>query len=272
MSSVCHRVGITRQNYYARRRRRERRKVDGGMVAELVLKERRIQPRIGTRKLQVILREDFKRAGVKIGRDRLFEELRQRDLLVKRQRSEYPRTTNSAHSLPIFRNLIKERTVTKANEVWVSDITYLRSDEGFLYLALLTDSHSRKIVGYHCADTLEAVGCVKALQMALSSLPKGAKPIHHSDRGCQYCCHDYVKQLNENGLPISMTETNHSAENAQAERVNGILKGEYALGLPFQTKEQARRAVDQAVLIYNTRRPHSSLGLQIPEAVHSLSA
>lgn len=272
MSSVCHRVGITRQNYYARRRRRERRRVDGGLVAELVLKERQIQPRIGTRKLQVILKEDFKRAGVKIGRDRLFEELRQRDLLVKRQRREYPRTTNSEHSLPVFRNLIKDRTVRKANEVWVNDITYLRTDEGFLYLALATDSYSRKIVGYHCADTLESIGCLQALEMALSSLPKGAKPIHHSDRGCQYCCHEYVKRLNESGLSISMTETNHSAENAQAERVNGILKNEYALGLRFRTKAQARYAVDQAVLIYNTRRPHLSLDYQIPAVVHSLAA
>jgi len=168
-------------------------------------------------------------------------------------------------------NLVKDRTATKANEVWVSDITYLRSEEGFLYLALLTDSHSRKIVGYHCADTLEAVGCIRALEMALSSLPKGAKPIHHSDRGCQYCCHDYVMRLNQHGLSISMTETNHSAENAQAERVNGILKNEYALGVPFRTKEQARCAVDQAVLIYNTRRPHTSLGYQIPAVVHSLA-
>jgi putative transposase len=265
-------VGITRQNYYARRRRRQRRDVDGALVAELVLKERQIQPRIGTRKLQVLLREEFKRSGVKIGRDRLFEELRQRDLLVKRQRSEYPRTTHSEHSLPVFRNLIKDRTVAKANEVWVGDITYLRTDEGFLYLALLTDSYSRKIVGYHCADTLESVGCLKALQMALKSLPQGAKPIHHSDRGCQYCCHEYVKRLNENGLSISMTETNHSAENAQAERVNGILKSEYTLGAAFRSKEHARSAVDQAVLIYNTRRPHSSLDYQIPATVHSLAA
>lgn len=272
MSSVCRRVGLTRQNYYTGRRRRERRKVDGALVAELVVKERQIQPRIGTRKLQVILKEQFKQAGVKIGRDRLFEELRQRDLLVKKQRSEYPRTTNSEHSLPVFRNLIKDRTVAKANEAWVSDITYLRTDEGFLYLALLTDSYSRKIVGYHCADTLESVGCIKALEMALSSLPKGARPIHHSDRGCQYCCHQYVKRLNENGLSISMTETNHSAENAQAERVNGILKNEYLLGIAFRTKEQARSAVAQAVLIYNTRRPHTALKYRTPAEVHSLSA
>ena len=242
------------------------------MVAELVVKERQIQPRIGTRKLQVLLREEFRRAGVKIGRDRLFEELRQRDLLVKKQCSEYPRTTNSKHSLPVFHNLVKERTVTKANEVWVSDITYLRTREGFLYLALLTDKHSRKIVGHHCADTLETEGCIKALEMAVAELPQGAKPIHHSDRGSQYCCHDYVGRLNEHGLPISMTEIDHTAENALAERVNGILKSEYALGSELPTKAQARRLANEAVLLYNTRRPHTALGYKIPALVHSLAA
>lgn len=264
-------MGISRQNYYARRRQRQRREVDGGLVAELVSKERQLQPRIGTRKLQVLLKEELKQAGVKIGRDRLFEELRGRDLLVKRRRAEYPRTTQSRHSLPVFRNLVKERKVRKPNEVWVSDLTYLRTSQGFLYLALLTDSYSRKIVGYHCADTLEAVGCIKALEMALNSLPQGAKPIHHSDRGCQYCCHDYVDKLCRSGFSISMTETNHAAENALAERINGILKSEYELGSEFRTKEQAKRSVAQAILLYNTRRPHTSLGLQIPEMVHSLA-
>lgn len=263
---------MTRQNYYARRRQRQRRKVDGALVAGLVIEERKIQPRLGARKLMVLLKEEFKGAGVKVGRDRLFQELRERGLLVKKPRREYPRTTQSAHSLPVFRNLIKDRPATKANQVWVSDITYLRTEEDFLYLALVTDSHSRKIVGYHCADNLEAIGCIKALEMGLKDLPEGAKPIHHSDRGCQYCCHEYVKRLREKGLPISMTETNHSAENAQAERVNGILKTEYALGMSFRTKEQARGAVDEAILIYNTRRPHTSLNYRTPEVMHSLAA
>ena len=263
---------ISRQNYYARRRQRQRRQVDGELVAELVKKERQLQPRIGTRKLQVLLKEELKQAGVKIGRDRFFEELRRRELLVKRQPAEYPRTTHSSHSLPVFRNLVKDRRVRRPNEVWVSDITYLRTTEGFLYLALLTDRYSRKIVGYHCADTLETVGCLKALEMALGNLPTGAKPIHHSDRGCQYCCHQYVEKLRAHGLCVSMTETNHSAENALAERVNGILKSEYLLSYEFRSKAQARHSVDQAVMLYNTRRPHSSLEMQIPETVHSLSA
>jgi len=263
---------MTRQNYYARRRQRQRCQVDGEFVAQLVVKERQIQPRIGTRKLQWMLREELKQAGVKIGRDRLFEELRARELLVKRRAAEHAHTTDSRHGMAIFPNLIKERAAAKANEIWVGDLTYVRTREGFVYLALLTDKHSRKIVGYHCADTLEAVGCSKALEMALRTLPTGSKPIHHSDRGTQYCSREYVNRLRQTGLPISMTETNHAAENALAERVNGILKGEYGLGGECSTREQARRLAAEAVMLYNTRRPHTALDYQTPNQVHSLSA
>ena len=152
--------------------------------------------------------------------------------------------------------------------MWVGDLTYLRTQEGFLYLALLTDKSSHKIVGYHCGDTLEAMGCIRALEMALAGLPKGAKPIHHTDRGSQYCCHAYVERLKKRGLSISMTETNHTAENAMAERMNGILKGEYWLGIEFKNKKEAGRAVDHAVRMYNTRRPHRALGNQFPNVVH----
>lgn len=240
-------------------------------MGELVRQERKLQPQLGTRKLQVLLKEALEQAGVKIGRDRLFGELRQRDLLVKRRKRVHPKTTHSRHSLPLFPNLIKALEVKKANQVWVGDVTYLRTDEDFIYLALLTDKASRKIVGYHCGDTLEAIGCIRALEMALESLPKGEKPIHHSDRGCQYCCHEYVKKLRERGLAISMTETNHTAENALAERMNGILKGEYWLDVTFRTKAEAIKAVEQAVYLYNTRRPHTKLGNRFPEVVHRLA-
>jgi putative transposase len=190
-------------------------------------------------------------------------------LLLKRRRAEYPRTTNSYHSLPVFVNRVKDLKPTKANQVWVGDLTYLRTSIGFLYLALLTDKVSRKIVGYHCGDTLEAQGCIRALEMALAELPAGARPLHHSDRGTQYCCHDYVKRLTQRGLGISMTEINHCAENALAERMNGIIKSEYGLDREFKTKEQARRCVEQAIHLYNTRRPHTSLKYRFPQDVHA---
>jgi transposase InsO family protein len=270
--AVCRRLRMSRQNFYFRRKQRERRGVDEGLVVALVQRERQLQTRLGTRKLWGMLQKDLAEAGVTIGRDRLFEVLRQRDLLVPTRVAEFPRTTNSHHYLPVFTNRIKDLEVTKPNEVWVGDITYLRTEEGFLYLALLTDKASRKIVGYHCGDTLESEGCLLALEKALRDLPAGARPIHHSDRGSQYCCHRYVDRLQERGLGISMTELDHCAENALAERMNGILKSEYGLGRAFRTKADAHRAVNQAVHLYNTRRPHTALKFRVPAEVHSLAA
>lgn len=271
VAAVCRKVGMTRANYYARRRRRQRRQVDGELAVALVSAERKLQPRLGTRKVRVLIQGQLLAAGVKLGRDRLFEVLRAVGLLIEPLASEYPRTTDSYHCLPVFTNQVKDRTLNKPNEVWVSDLTYLRTEEGFLYLALVTDKYSRKIVGYHCGDTLEAVGCIGALEMALAALPAGARPTHHSDRGSQYCCHEYVNALVARGLGISMTEQDHCAENALAERMNGILKSEYGLGRRMKAKEQARRAVDQAVSLYNTRRPHTALQYRFPEAVHTLA-
>jgi putative transposase len=268
VGKVCEKVGMTRQNYYARRRQRQRREVDAELVCGLVKQERRLQPRLGTRKLRVLLEAPLKEAGVRLGRDRFFEVLRERDLLLQPKRSETPRTTSSYHSLPVFRNLIKERPVHRPNEVWVGDLTYLRSDEGFLFLALLTDKMSRHIVGYHCGDSLESLGCQRALEMALKQLRPGQQPIHHSDRGSQYCCHDYVELAKARGLSMSMTENDHCAENAMAERMNGILKSEYGLDQRFKTKAQTRQAVDQAIWLYGTRRPHSALGNRFPARVH----
>lgn len=272
VTGVCKQLGMSRENYYARKRKRQRQVVDEAVVVRLVQEERKIQPRLGGRKLRVVLKAELAQAGVKLGRDRFFEVLRGADLLVKPLPAEYPRTTNSYHCLPVFRNRIKDLEVSKPNEVWVSDLTYIRTEEDFLYLALLTDKSSRKIVGYHCGNTLEAQGCIEALDQALADLPKGSRPIHHSDQGTQYCCHEYVNRLTDRGLSVSMTEFNHCAENALAERMNGILKGEYGLGRVFKTKEDALLAVHQAVYLYNTRRPHMELGYRMPAEVHSLAA
>ncbi|HRT09813.1 MAG TPA: IS3 family transposase [Candidatus Paceibacterota bacterium] len=268
VSAVCRRLGMSRQNYYAQRRRRQRQAVDADLIEQLVVAERRLQPRLGGRKLYKMLQPELRAAGVKIGRDRFFEVLAQRDLLLEPQPAEYPCTTQSRHNLPVFTNRIKGLQLTGANQVWVSDITYLRTAEGFVYLALITDKYSRKIVGHHGGDTLETEGCLQALEVALAILPAGARPIHHSDCGSQYCSHRYVNRLAELHLGVSMTETDHCAENALAERVNGILKQEYGLGATFQTKADALRAAAQAIRLYNTRRPHSALKYQVPDQVH----
>jgi transposase InsO family protein len=183
-----------------------------------------------------------------------------------------PRTTDSRHSLPVFHNLVKGMTLTGPNQAWAGDITYIRTDEGFLYLSLIMDLWSRKIVGYHAGDTLETEGTLRALKMALSNLPPGVSPVHHSDRGSQYCSHLYVGELQSHSLKISMTEEMHCYENANAERLNGILKQEYGLGFSFRNKKQALEAVEEAVLLYNTRRPHTALKYYTPEQMHRMAA
>lgn len=259
---------MSRQNYYARRRRRQRQAVDGELISQLVERERQIQPRVGARKLYKMLGRELEAAGVKIGRDNFFEVLREHNLLLEPEPAAYPCTTRSDPSLPVFTNQIKDLEVTGANQVWVSDITYVRTREGFLYLALITDKWSRKIVGHHCGDTLEAEGCLKALEEAVALLPEGARPIHHSDRGCQYCSHEYVRRLGDYQLTVSMTERDHCAENAMAERMNGILKQEYGLGAEFATKAHAQQTATQSIWLYNNRRLHGALNFRVPEEVH----
>ena len=263
---------MSRQNYYARRKKRQRADLDGDLIEQLVQRERAVQPRIGGRKLHRVLGQELAEVDIQIGRDRFFGLLGKRKLLLERRKAAYPCTTHSGHYLPVFRNRIKEQILNGPDQVWVSDVTYLRSVEGFSFLALITDKWSRKVVGHYCADSLHAEGCLQALERALESLPSQAKPIHHSDRGSQYCCHEYVNRLSERQLGISMTETNHCAENALAERMNGILKSEYALDQQFQSREQARRAVDQAVHLYNTRRLHTALNYRVPHEVHAAGA
>lgn len=268
---LCDYVGMSRQNYYAARRLRQRREVDEGLLVELVRQERRLQPRLGGRKLLHLLESDLEEANVRVGRDRFFELLAEHDLLVT-PKPGAPHTTNSRHALPVFRNLLFDREATAPHQVWVSDLTYVRTDEGFVYAALILDKFSRKLVGWHLGDNLEASGCLAALEMALSQLPADRFPIHHSDRGCQYCCHAYVDRLWSRGLSISMTEQHHCYENAQAERVVGILKQEYELDATFRTKRQALAAFRQAVELYNHRRPHLSLNYCIPAEVHARAA
>lgn len=264
---MCRCAKMSRQNYYACHKSRQAREVDRGLIVELVRRERRQQPRLGCRKLHHMLRGELSGEGIAIGRDRFFRVLAGAGLLVQRKRGRV-RTTNSRHSLPVFTNLLAERDLKAPNEAWVGDLTYIRTEEGYMYAALLTDAYSRKIVGAHIDESLETRGCLVALEQALRQLPQGKKPLHHSDRGCQYCSHEYVNRLRERGMPISMTGELHCYENALAERVNGILKQEYEMDREFRTKEKAIEAFKSAVWLYNERRPHMSLALRIPSEVH----
>ena len=258
---------MSRQNFYKQRRRRQRRQVNEALVVALVCRERALQPRLGGRKLLHMLGDDLAEAGVAIGRDRFLEVLRQHALLIERK-VRSARTTDSRHGFAIYENLLKDVALTGPHQGWVSDITYIRTSEGFLYLSLVMDAFSRAIVGFDCSDTLEREGALRALRQSLRQLPRGAAPIHHSDRGSQYCCGDYIKALGSAGVKISMTQENHCYENAQAERLNGILKQEYGLGACLGSKGEALHAVTEAVKLYNHRRPHQALGYATPMAIH----
>ena len=203
-----------------------------------------------------------------IGRDRLFGVLRRNGLLVKKKR-KYVRTTQSAHRFKVYKNLIWDEKVKRCEGVYVADITYLDTLEGYCYLSLITDQYSRKIVGYALSKSLSIEGSVEALQMALRETKNPKELIHHSDRGIQYCSRGYTELLKKKGVQISMTEENHVYENALAERVNGILKDELQLGKKLLSYSMAKELVDEAVKIYNEERLHMSLGYITPAQKHA---
>jgi len=237
------------------------------IIIKQVLALRRQMPKLGGRKLYNEIKPVLEEMRFKFGRDRFFDLLRRENLLVRRKK-KYVKTTNSRHRFRMYYNLIKDLSINRPNQVYVADITYIRTLSGFCYLSLITDACSRKIVGYHLSRSLAIEGCLKALKKALSALPKGVRVIHHSDRGIQYCCDEYTTLLNTHGVKISMTEENHIYENALAERVNGILKDEFMLGETLASYEVACQMVKEAIYIYNTKRPHQSLGYGKPSVRH----
>jgi putative transposase len=267
---ICQCFGQTRDAYY----KFKRRQVEQTEVFEKVIekvKERRVDlPREGGRKLHEYLKESFKQDGLKIGRDKLFTILFVYGMLVRRKRSGI-RTTDSYHRFHKYKNLIKDLKITGPNQVWASDITYIRLRHGFCYLALITDVYSRKIVGYDVSDTLELAGCLGAFKRAQKVARLAVQLIHHSDRGSQYCSNEYVAELKKHGVLISMTEENHCYENAIAERVNGILKDEFYLDQSFASLQLAKKACENAIKIYNTKRLHLSLGYKTPEEIYKKS-
>ena len=177
------------------------------------------------------------------------------------------RPDNSYHRFHKYGNLVKDMEITAPNQVWVADITYIRTVKGFCYLALLTDLYSRRIVGYNISDTLELTGCLGAFKRAQKTARPAAGLIHHSDRGIQYCSNQYVDELKKHKVRISMTEENHCYENAVAERVNGILKDEFYLDQCFFDTEKAKLATKSAIELYNNKRLHLSLGYKTPKMV-----
>jgi putative transposase len=270
LERLCTLFGKTRQAYYDHYWRQSDDQLQEALIVELVRSVRQRLPRLGARKLLLVLHDDFAAHHISIGRDSFLELLRNHELLVRRTK-RYVRTTDSNHPFKKWADLIKELKVTATEQLWVSDITYLRTESGFVYLSLITDAFSHKIVGYHLSQHLKAQGCIIALNKAIATL-KGSQEqrtlIHHSDRGVQYCCDAYVQVLQHHHIAISMTQSGSPYDNAIAERVNGILKTELMLEQTFSSYSAAVPLVHQAIDAYNRLRPHMSCGNLTPEQVH----
>lgn len=264
---LCKLFGKTRQAFYDHQRRASDAHLQEVLIIELVRHTRNALPKVGGLKLMHMLKDDFAAHNISIGRDNFFILLKKYDLLVRR-RKRYVVTTDSNHPYKKWQDLVKGLAVRSPEQLWVSDITYLRTTGGFIYLSLITDAYSRKIVGYHLSQQLRAQGCLIALNKAISSRTTANPLIHHSDRGIQYCCEPYVSLLQRNGISISMTQSGSPYDNAIAERVNGILKTELKLGATFSSYSQAVAVVHQAIDAYNRLRPHMSIGNLTPDQAH----
>jgi putative transposase len=263
---LCGLFGISRQGYHQYRANAVTEAMEETIILNMVREYRKDQRKVGCRKLLLHLTPILAKQGIEIGRDALFDLLRAHSLLVRRRRRK-AQTTDSNHPYRKYKNLIKSFKPLKANQLWVSDITYVDTDEGFVYLFLITDDYSHKIVGYHPSLTLEATSAIAALQMALRQISVGEKAIHHSDRGSQYCSGDYVALLNKYELPISMTETSDPCDNPVAERVNGILKNDL-MPEKILTKKSAIESIHYFIDIYNRVRLHSTVDMLTPNQAH----
>lgn len=268
LKRLCGLFGKTRHAWYEKTWQREEEVVSHAVIFKLIGAQRKLMPRIGTPKLYRLIKEPLQAHGIKIGRDKLHELLSCYGLTIKRKRRRI-KTTLSRHWLKKYPNLVRDLSIERPDQVWVSDITYIRLQEGFCYLSLITDAYSRKIMGYWLSPDLTHQGCVEALRQALGQRLYPDHPlIHHSDRGVQYCCAAYAGLLHEQGIGISMSEKGDPYENALAERVNGILKDEFLLDGEFHNYPSAQKAVDEAVKTYNEHRPHASCDYLTPSRAY----
>jgi putative transposase len=268
MSFVCRLFGKTRQGWYKQQTHLDNTVLREAIVIKHVQELRKQMPRIGTRKLQHLLTPLLEQHKINLGRDKLFDILAEYGLLVRRRKRKKVFTTDSNHPFKKYSNLIKGMKVTESGCLWVSDITYIALREKFCYLSLVTDAYSRRIMGYCLWPSLKKEGPLNALAMALSGRDRGQQLIHHSDRGLQYCCSDYISKLNKAHIAISMTEKGDPYENALAERVNGILKTEFGLGDKFDSFQQAYAKVAHIIDVYNNLRPHASINYLTPMQAH----
>lgn len=265
----CRLFGVTPQAFYQHGWRKEATGIEADLVLKQINNIRQCHPALGGRKLYELLHPFMMEHGIKMGRDALFDLLAQYRLLVKR-RKRVIATTQSYHRFRKYPNIIRNIELTHANQLWVCDLTYYKIKDKPVYISFIMDAYSKKILGYQLAENMEAIHTQKALKMALKNNPLPAQHIliHHSDRGTQYCCDEYIKILNKQHIQISMTENGDPLENAIAERLNGIIKEEYLQHYQYRNVSELQYKLDQAVNYYNLERPHLSCTMMTPEQVH----
>ena len=269
LRGYCRLLGYSPQAYYQHQKLSGKKALEEDLLIQQVLYHRAFQPRLGCRKLHEMMEQFMEDHQMYICRDLLFDLLRENDLLINKRKRSQPQTTDSNHWMKKYPDLIKDIRLSRADELWVSDITYIRlTNKKFAYLSLVTDAYSRKIVGYCLNHDLSAEGPLAALEMALKGRAGGRPLIHHSDRGSQYCGDGYITLLKANGINISMTQSGDPRDNAIAERVNGILKQEL-LENKYPNIRKAQCSMDIAIDIYNRLRPHSSVDMMTPEKAHT---
>lgn len=267
MVVLCRLFGKTRHAYYDALWRKENSLVKEDIILQEAINVRKDLPLLGTRKLLHVLQPRLASHNISIGRDSLFDLLAEHRLLIRRRKRKVI-TTDSRHWMRKYSNLIKSISVNRPEQVWVSDITYIRMVNQWGYLSLITDAYSRKIMGYNFRNDLAAEGCIEALKMALKNRVYNDQIIHHSDRGSQYCSNQYVNFLFQNNIAISMTENGDPYENALAERINGIIKKEFNLYNSQFGYEQTAKIITKSINAYNQLRPHASCDYMTPEQTH----
>lgn len=266
LSRCCRLFGISRQAIYQAEHRYHRREQELAPVKQMVQRIRMDMPRLGTRKLHHLIKDELESREIKMGRDALFNYLRREHMLI-RPKKNYTRTTNSKHWMRKHPNLLENMTVERPEQVFVSDITYIQSREKTHYLSLVTDAYSRRIMGHHLSDDMAAENVAKALKMAVADRNNDLPLIHHSDRGLQYCSAHYQNILSNNNITPSMTDGYDCYQNALAERMNGILKQEFLIHR-CNNGEELKTLINQSIDTYNRKRPHLSLKMRTPDIIH----
>lgn len=269
MIFTCGLLGLNRQTYYRSIKRTKVCKDKASEVVKLVENLRVKMPRLGGRKLYFILQRSL--SSIKVGRDKFFAILKANHLLIEPRKS-YHITTNSHHRFRKHKNLLLDYQITKPNQVWVADITYIGNRKNPSYLSLITDAYSKKIMGHFVADNLNTQSSIIALKRALKKY-KGMREslIHHSDRGLQYCSNEYQRLLQKHQLKCSMTQNSDPYENAVAERINGILKHEFDIDKHDINNNLRKKIVNESIEIYNNLRPHFSNHYLTPNQMHNQS-